>query len=230
MIQALEVATVILERALSVEVVLQAQRQVGWAGNDAWHCGAYLPEQRLVKINFRNLEGATSQRVLQVLGHEMRHAFQYQHGLMNARHRWEGLPQVLSASESADARYRRYFNRPWEVDARRHQSGYADLVIQHADFMDHKNALDVDGAVPLKRDHVATYAALGFAYPNDEVNVFRLSKNSDTSYWMHISQIDGAKKWTPRIVRKAFEEYRQVMSSQPIAWVMVPIDLEDMVC
>lgn len=233
LVQALEVATTILEEALGVEVCLQAQRQAGWAGADAWHAGMYCHEsrddERLVKVNFRNLEGRSTYEVLQVLGHEMRHALQHKNGWFDQYRRWVGPAVEYTGVRTKDLRYRAWFSKPQEVDARNFEKTYADLVINDPRFTPFRTALDIPGTILMKKDYVATYAALGVDF-NDEVaraTVRILRLRDESLCWVKLSQTNG-KKWTPKLVQAQFQR-TDLLAAQPLVYVMTPVTLDDLV-
>ena len=211
-IKALELATTILEEYLNVEVTLQAQRQTGWAGADAFHAGMYVRSEQLVKINFRNLPGCNTFQFLSVLGHEMRHAYQFQKGWKPVDAKASYQTHVLS----------NYYSKPIEEDARNHQEAYANIVLQDSRFKDFKNALDIEGELPMKRDQEATYAKIGCT--QEEVKVFR--NREDKLFYLTLKMV-GAKKWTKKVCQKAWDEFREVMI--PMEWVMVPVTINDLV-
>ncbi len=223
-IAALELATEILEEHLGVQVTLQAQRQAGWAGADAWHAGKYCHDEQLIKINFRNLEGVSTLQVLTVLGHEFRHVVQHQTGLL-VEQRWTGEEQTPSFFHP-NAKYSAYFNLPQEVDARAHQDAYADLVIKDPRFKDFVTALDIDGIVQLKKDLEATYKSIGFEYPDEHVMLFR--DHDEQVYWLSTEQI-GIKKWSRKYANHAFEHHIELLKSQPVKLVMTPVTVFDLV-
>lgn len=234
LVAALELATVILEEKLGLDVCLQAQRQPGWAGNDAHHAGMYChfgrgktDEPRLVKINFRNLAGFGTKAVLTVLGHEMRHAEQYKLGLLGNRG-WTGPKQpVVQSFETT--RHSKWFTAPQEQDAMAYQAAYADLVINDPRFAAFKTALDVAGDVPMKKDYDGTFVALGFTCRHDPLlQVFR---NSDDSLlWMNLRQVDTkAKNWTRKTKDLAWTTFKDLLTSQTFSYKEVPVTLADLV-
>ncbi len=233
-IAALELATLILEEHLGLDVTLQAQRQVGWAGADAWHAGKYChatrDEPRLIKINFRNLQGRSTLDVLTVLGHEFRHAVQYQTGLLDSHHRWTGekQEQTTAAHLHCDQEYKSWFSRPEEIDARRYQSAYANVVLADPRFAGFKAARDSEGTLPMKRDLRSTYEAMGFTHLDPRVQTFRAERDSDQSYWLSTEQV-GIKKWNKKGYALAWQNFKELMLSQPMKYVMVPVTVDDLV-
>ncbi len=234
-IAALELATLILEEHLGLDVTLQAQRQVGWAGADAWHAGKYChnsrDEPRLIKINFRNLQGCSTLAVLTVLGHEFRHAVQYQTGLIGQYHQWLGEEQEQTTAAHLhyhDREYSSWFSRPEEIDARRFQSAYANLVLQDPRFHEFKSSLNIEGQTPMKRDLRGTYEAMGFTHLDPRVQTFRTERDSEQSYWLSTEQV-GIKKWNKKGYALAWKNFKELMLSQPMKYVMVPVTMDDLV-
>ena len=233
-VKAIEVASEILCEALGVDITIQAQRQPGWAGTDAFHAGMYCHEgsgktdiPQLIKINFRNLTGSSTRTVLTVLGHEFRHAWQRQVGkCYDTTNRWSqkwiGPVHPLDAKPSH--RNQSYWNRPNEVDARAFQRQYADLVIAHPKFAPFLESLNIEGEVPRKRDMDATYAKYGIT--REETQLFAPSK--ELTCYVTLSQI-GAKKFTSKVCRSVWTDHRELMMSQPFEYVMVPCELYDLI-
>lgn len=227
MVRAIELASEILEDRLNVKIVLQAQRQPGWAGADAFHAGMYVSEERLVKINFRNLTGCSAKTVLTVLGHEFRHAVQYQHGLME-RGVWRG-PKTDTAEFQYNGRFSRYYNRPQEVDARMYQEPYANLVLEDSRFSLMAQDLNVPGDVMMKRDYEATFRKLGFAGIEDpDRQTFNLGDGRFSC--LRLSEVfPNKKKWTKALAQRVFREHRELLERNVFEYIMVPVTIDDFV-
>lgn len=222
-IRALEVASEILCEYLKVDVILQAQRQAGWCGSDTFHSGMYSSGDRLIKINFRNLEGSSTKSVLTILGHEFRHAFQFQHGLYVNR-KWLG-EKFQPSFFHHNKRYAAYLNEPIEIDARAYQEIYANIVLNDIRFSNFKNALNIPGNIPLRKDIEATYRLIGFEPYDPRIQFFIIGNKT---YWLSSEQVH-IKKWSKRYIQKAFAEHKELMLEQPVNYVMVPIDITDLV-
>lgn len=228
MVRAIEIATEILESHLNVKVVLQAQRQPGWAGSDAFHAGMYCHDERLVKINFRNLTGHSAKTVLTVLGHEMRHAVQHQHGMYCERGRWIG-PRMDEVKLRSSSRFARYYNRPEEVDARTFEDAYANLVINDSRFSKIASALNVPGEMMMKRDYAATYVALGYTGVNDpEKQSFNLG-GGRFSHARLSEAFPKKSKWTKALGQRMFTEHAEMLERNVFEFIMVPVTLDDFV-
>lgn len=229
-VKAIEVASNILEEILNLKernLTLQAQRQTGWAGADAFHSGMYVNDESLIKINFRNLEGATLSTIIEVLGHEFRHSVQYTSGLLKGWHNWTG-PTLSDKIDGQDSRFGRYWNMPWEIDARAHQKTYAELVFSDARFAEFIPYLqEFTGKKPQKVDYEATYALIPF--DKEGIQIFTMRATPGVKYWMHTSQLPKCKKWTNKFVKQAFAEYRELMATQVLQEVMVEITIDDLV-
>ncbi len=229
-VKAIEVASNILEDLLNLKhrgLTLQAQRQAGWAGSNAWHSGMYVNNESLIKVNFRNLTGATLEQIIEVLGHEFRHAVQYSTGLLRGYQNWTG-PALSNKIDGRDSRFGRYWNMPWEIDARAHQKVYAQMVFNDPRFAEFIPYLqEFTGKKPQKVNQDATYALIPF--DKEGIQMFTLRSTPKVTYWMHISQIPKCKKWTNKFVKLAFAEYRELMVSQVLHEVMVDITVDDLV-
>jgi len=254
-LKAIEVASEILEEQLDLKdrgLILMAQRQTGWAGADAYHAGRYQEEEiekfvfgkpagteieRTIKINFRNLEGSTLASILEVLGHEFRHAVQYHMGWLGFDNRkWSGASYSKNMNcDEFSGKFRRYFNRPQEIDARLFQKTNAQLVINDPRFSDFVQYLDTSVGAPLmKEDREANYLATGF--PKEQVQVMWLRETGrDVLYWFSLSQLNErlakpVKKVTQKHINlMANADNVQFLKSQVFNKIFVPVTVEDLV-
>lgn len=228
MVEAIEVATRILERHLDVSVVLQAQRQPGWAGADAFHSGMYCSDERLVKINFRNLVAQSAKTVLTVLGHEFRHAVQWQHGMFDKYGNWCG-PVMETIGFNKSCFYTRYFNKPQEVDARNFQEAYANLIIDDPEFSSFAAELNVPGDIMMKRDYETTFKNLGFTGVEDpQRHSFKL--NDGRFSCLRLSDVfPNKKRWTKPLAQKVFREHADLLEQNVFEYIMVPVTIDDFV-
>lgn len=226
-VQAIECAAKILSRLLDVDIVLQAQRQPGWAGSDAFHAGMYVDNDKLIKINFRNLQGVSLGKIIEVLGHEFRHAVQYKLGM---QHDWKGwlggeVVQTSYIASGYSTKYRAYLNRPQEIDARNYQGLYAQMVFNDEEFSSFIDQIGmVIGEQMMKSDKELTIRGLGYT-DYDNIQLFR--DREDNIYWAHISQISGAKKWTKSVCKQAWAS--DWLTTQKWEPIMVPVTIEDLV-
>lgn len=219
LLKAIEAAAIILEDRLNLKdrnLTLQAQRQAGWAGADAFHAGMYQDEERLIKINFRNLYGAKLSTIITVLAHEFRHSVQYATSIYDG-YRWNN--QIIVERD--------YFNKPQEIDARQFQDQYAQIVFNDARWAEFVNDLDLTtGQTIYKCDWTATYAQTGF--DREGIKLFRLKNEPEKTFWMHHSQI-GEKKWTKKLQQSVFEDYLDALKTQELVKVMTPVTIDDLV-
>ena len=120
-----------LANELGITSRMEFGRTCNW-GKDAFHAGLWLEQTKQSVLNFRNLYGATVERMLRIVAHEARHAVQYRDGLledkasrpkMTHNGRWEtGTWKGTYYSGT-------YKDAPWEQDARAHETAYSKLVI-----------------------------------------------------------------------------------------------------
>jgi len=244
-IRAIEVAADILEGVLGLQdrgLSLQVQRQTGWAGADAWHAGLYVyasskkDKEKLIKINLRNLGGASLAMIIEVLGHEFRHAFQHATGLqkVSSYHlKWCGEiynDQVLGVD--ADY-YRKWFHNPAEIDARMFQKPYAEIVFNHPKFAEFVPYLGESfGEVPLRESREANYKATGFS--KEEVQLVCFREDKQNTYWFSLSQLNErlekpVKKITSKYIQFMFSEHRDFLKSQLFNKHYVELSIEDLV-
>ena len=230
-VNAIEIASEILVEKLGLEdfgITIQAQRQAGWAGSDAYHSGMYVNDEKLIKINFRNLYGFSLKQIITVLGHEFRHAVQYQTGLLQGYRNWTGDKVKLNKETNCN-RFANYFGQDWEIDARNYQEAYAELVLnddRFKDFLPYVGEKINDKIMRI--DYDASYALL--TYPKEEINLFSIRETGkEILYWMASSQIPGCKKWSKKWIKIAFKDYHELMKSQVFEKVMVELTLDDVV-
>lgn len=112
---------------IGVDVPLWYERKhiFGPAAN---YFGCYKPSDTICVFNFSANYGQTLSSALETIGHELRHALQYQEGWYTGhtsrRQRWgKQLIGVWKGEEYKGD----YLNAPWEIDARAFQQHYADI-------------------------------------------------------------------------------------------------------
>ena len=120
-----------LAKELGVESTQEFGRTAYW-GKDAFHAGLWYERSKQSVLNFRNLYGETVNTMLRIIGHELRHAMQYKHGMLKQdqyrKHttgvhgRWE---RGYWNDEYFSGAYR---DAPWEVDARAYQEKYRQMI------------------------------------------------------------------------------------------------------
>jgi len=126
-----------LENELHTNSKLEFGRTALW-GKDAYHAGIFLHREKQVVLNFRNLYGFDFDTLLQVLGHEMRHAYQMSQGWFN-----EPIDKLSFQTYRQQSLFGykngwykgQYYNRvayqdqPWEVDAEKYEMIYRDMCV-----------------------------------------------------------------------------------------------------
>ena len=123
--EALQTAHDHLCQVIGVNVPLMLERKHVW-GPNARYYGCYRPLQTQCVWNFSANYGNTLRESLETIGHELRHALQFQEGWYTGhterRQRWgKQLIGVWKGEEYQGD----YFNAPWEIDARAFQQCYA---------------------------------------------------------------------------------------------------------
>ncbi len=122
-----------LEDKLGTSTDLVFSRECSY-GHDSFHAGFYRNDDKQVRINFRNLYGSSIATMIEVLGHEMRHAVQYAKGMLQETGgRYRKISKTTdydSGIWNGERLYVRYIDAPWEVDARKYQSEYANEAIK----------------------------------------------------------------------------------------------------
>ena len=137
-----------LNEKLGLNSKLEFGRTAVW-GKNAHHAGLYFHQTNEVLLNFRNLYGHNMRTFLEVLGHEVRHAYQKQQG-------WFGDNPPTSQGYGK-SRYEygmwcgkrigaKYESLPWEIDARKYEKVYAQLIINSGILTD-KELSSVMGGV-----------------------------------------------------------------------------------
>ena len=122
-----------LEKKLGTNTNLVFSRECSY-GHDSFHAGFYRNDDKQVRINFRNLYGCSIDTMIEVLGHEMRHAVQYDKGMLReSNFRSRRISKVTdydSGIWNGEQKYVRYIDAPWEIDANKYQRKYADDAIK----------------------------------------------------------------------------------------------------
>lgn len=126
----IEQGSVILANHLDVNVMVRVERMNGWGSSDAYHSGLYRCRhltkkgmmEPMIKINLRNLYGSSIKGILEVLGHEFRHAVQDQHGICD-----KDISEVDMHKKAFWTVG--YWNKSVEKDARKYQKAYRDIIL-----------------------------------------------------------------------------------------------------
>lgn len=168
-----------LQNELGTDTDIEFGRTAFW-GKDAFHSGVYVHRQRkqnhYVCLNFRNLYGFDFKTILEVLGHEMRHAYQDKQGWFDAPENSFGrrIQQKMGGVESGWWK-NEYISRvaykdlPWEIDAREYQGKYAQLCIDAGVITEEELELKLQGdktQKPLERE---TFKWIEDNYPNSTI-------------------------------------------------------------
>tara|TARA_R100000951_G_scaffold94548_1_gene83323 strand:- start:17319 stop:17840 length:522 start_codon:yes stop_codon:yes gene_type:complete len=124
----LQMAHDFLCKELGLETTLKYQRKYVY-GNPLQYLGCYKSWSNESCIDFANSEHLTLARVIETVGHELRHALQYKEGWFTGhtehRQRWgKELRGVWKGEEYKGD----YLNAPWEIDARAFQQHYGQLT------------------------------------------------------------------------------------------------------
>ena len=123
-----------LEDKLGTSTNLVFSRECSY-GHDSFHAGFYRNDDKQVRINFRNLYGCSIATMIEVLGHEMRHALQHVEGMLShvpgSRDRKiKGINDYVSGIWNGERKFVPYINAPWEIDARAYEKVYANEAIE----------------------------------------------------------------------------------------------------
>jgi hypothetical protein len=154
--QAIEVMTRcfnFLQKKLNTKAKLEFGRTAIW-GKDAFHSGLYTHGKKEVILNFRNLYGFDFDTLLQVLSHEMRHAYQDHKGWFDNPNReryFMGFSDRSMGGRQSGYWKGEYVGRteykdlPWEIDARSHERTYRDMCVQAGIISDKELATHLPG-------------------------------------------------------------------------------------
>jgi hypothetical protein len=233
---ALETAFMILCKELQIiDTTFYAQRQKGFGSSDAWHAGMYTPthkdynkgEQILasIKINFRNLGGATLHQFIKVLGHEFRHAVQTKNNWGRGSG-WKGPTQFEETRGSNYNLGLSYFNSPQEKDARQFEETYAQIIYNDPSFKQFLTLTEkVCGKALMIPDRTASLIKHGFT--EEEVpGICLFNQRDKTVCYMHFKQL-GLKKWTKKGYRLAWDSVE--LYTQKYNEIMRPLSYDDLV-
>jgi len=113
---------------IGVDVPLLYERKHIY-GPAARYMGCYKPSDTLCVFNFSANYGQTLSSALETIGHELRHALQFQEGWFSGhtehRQRWG---KELRGDWKGEEYKGDYLNAPWEIDARAFQQHYGQLT------------------------------------------------------------------------------------------------------
>jgi hypothetical protein len=167
MVETLTLAHDALNKELGVNTTLSFQRECNW-GKDARHAGLYYGRTKEIKLNFRNMYGATLSQLLEVLGHEMRHAVQDLNGwhMLSTDGKGKGKNPMISGSWKGQHMWVRYMDAPWEVDARDFEKPYAELAVKLLNLTTEQCAVQLPFGTLNETDKNATYDKVKSIHPN----------------------------------------------------------------
>jgi len=137
-----------LNEKLGLDSKLEFGRTAVW-GKNAHHAGLYFHETNEVLLNFRNLYGHNMRTFLEVLGHEVRHAYQKQQGWFGdnpPKSQGYGKSRYEYGMWCGRRIYDKYENLPWEIDARKYEKVYAQLIINSGILTDKELSSVMSGA------------------------------------------------------------------------------------
>ena len=122
-----------LGETLGVKTNLVFSRECSY-GHDSFHAGFYRNSDKQIRINFRNLYGSSIDTMIEVLGHEFRHAVQHNTGMLTHDSIYgskvKKQTDYISGIWNGKRQVVRYCDAPWEIDANQYQRQYADEVIE----------------------------------------------------------------------------------------------------
>jgi hypothetical protein len=209
-------------------VTIRVERQAGWSGSKAFHSGAYVHTQiknkkfinpMLVKINLRNLQGASLRTIICVLGHEFRHAFQDKYKVCDEIPDNDiNKPSYIKKS---------YWNKPIEKDARKYQELYADIVYNDKDFFDEELPADIKPL--LVNDDYLTYKKYGL-----EEATTQLWTENNKIYFTTLddfNKLNGSKykKWTNKPRKEYWELENRDKITTEFVYVKRKLTINDLI-
>ena len=160
-----------LKKELDVDTHLVLSRECNW-GRNAFHAGCYFNDNREVRINFRNMYGNPIDQLIEVLGHEMRHAVQYKQDLLQ-RSQYDFVWKKRKGNRYVGGMWKnktysciKYEDAPWEIDARKYQRKYADKVIKALGIKELVKTF-VPYGTATSSNKIATYKILDDKYTRD---------------------------------------------------------------
>ena len=219
-VKAIEVGAQILANHLKLHnITLRVERQSGWGRSDAFHAGKWLEynttkdfkieKVNMVKINLRNLQGASIRDIMTIVGHEFRHAMQSINNLCDT---------VADCSTNKPSHIKlTYWNDPIEKDARKYQDIYANIILNHTSFIfsntTHQNPLFIE-------DYELTYQK----YSTNKNDCKLWKKSNGKIYFIKIQDLNNLtsskfSKWT----KKASQTFRKLKNNVQIMQEWDPV-------
>jgi len=157
-IKALEVGCRILQEDKGVGAfTFKVSTNAGITSKHGGYCDSDKDGNVTVTINLSTLllRGNNFNNILRVLGHEIRHALQYNmRWIEYGSHKWAGVTKYkrIGNSQAIKDYYNfkeplcfysdtAYYNRPCEQDARKFENRYRTTIKNHPDFAPYKHLL-----------------------------------------------------------------------------------------
>jgi hypothetical protein len=195
-----------LAKELNVASSQEFGRTAIW-GKDAFHAGLWIERNKQSVLNFRNLYGNTVSDMLRIIGHELRHAMQYKHGMLK-------VDQFSKVTTGVHGRWERgywndeyysgkYRDAPWEIDARAYQNQYKQMIIDSG---------------------VVTSEELDIVLPGNRVTYFNEDKkqeelsesNKERIHWFKAATISKAQSdKNDKLLHKAFKDAGFIAPTSP---------------
>jgi len=207
-----------LNKKFGVDTKLTFSREVNW-GNDVYYAGFYCHANKEVRINIRNLYGNSIKDILAVLGHEIRHAIQYDKKWLNGSRFKEGKGRNPYVSDNWKGKHYwgEYLTAPWEVDAREYQYKYADMAIKALGFQKDADTKLPYGSVTTKLKDETIQA---FLKKNKSKGITLLraydkrgKSNPNGFWWLDLKQTK-YKEWNRENINDAYTKYAKFMETQ----------------
>ena len=175
-------------------------------GEQANHVGLWYQHSKQSVVNFRLLYGENVKTMLEIIGHELRHAEQYKKGYMDAP--WGGFGRNRQSIHGGKweegywkgERYSGPYNEaPWEIDARKAEKEYASMMIDMASI----SPEELDLTLPGQRT----------TYYNEEQKKAEFEKNcKEAVQWYYADTC----------TKEQDEENKRLMKEEWIAAGMIP--------
>jgi hypothetical protein len=188
-----------LNNKLNLDTNLDIERVCYW-GKDAFHSGTYQQSKDIVCLNFRNLYGFDFKTLLVVLGHEFRHALQANNGWITTSKysvKRNSNGRIESGTwKGKHISWTKYKDLPWEIDARKYENQYAEMVVKEKIISKKDLSIHLTGN--------KTYKPLV-----DETIYDFYAKNKDQNVQIFTSYID-----TEQEAKKVYDEKRNNLVKQ----------------
>lgn len=211
-----------LNKKFGLKTKLTFSREVNW-GNDVYYAGFYCHADKEVRINIRNLYGNSILDILTVLGHEIRHAIQYNKKWLKGSRFKEGKGRnpYISDDWKGKSYWGRYYDAPWEIDAREYQAKYADMVVKALGFeKDCKIKLPFGSVTTKLKDETIA----DFMKKNKSKNIQLLraydkrgKSNPNGFWWIDLKQTK-YKEWNRETINDAYKKHAKLMETQFIPY------------